>query len=72
MGGVGAICREREGGGEVESGEGEIERRKELRRQEKLWMIPKPKVEVTSIKQGIESLPQTQIFKLLYLCHLMS
>ncbi|XP_023326924.1 uncharacterized protein LOC111700285 [Eurytemora carolleeae] len=43
MGGVGAICREREGGGE--SGEGEVERRKELRRQEKLWMIPKPKVE---------------------------
>ena len=72
MGGVGAICREREGGGEGESGEGEIERRKELRRQEKLWMIPKPKVEVTSIKQGIKSLPQTQIFKLLYLCHLMS
>jgi len=45
MGGVGAICREREGGGV--SGEGEVERRKELRRQEKLWMIPKPKVEVT-------------------------
>ena len=45
MGGVGAICREREGA-TLDLGEVEGERRKELRRQEKLWMTPKPKVEV--------------------------